>query len=108
MDNGGNIVELREKPWLPVHATIGILTINTEVLPKAEEELGTSFDIMAHLIPWLIKEGHKVKAYIHEGPWYDIGSLERYQKLPEEEFPEFLNRQGAGNRGPISAWRRDE
>lgn len=93
LDGEGRIVELREKPWLEVHATIGILTLNPRILPRAEEELGKSFDVMAHLIPWLIREGHKVKAYIHKGPWYDIGSLERYQKLPEEEFREFLGMQ---------------
>jgi len=84
------IVELEEKPWLPTHVTIAILTLNPHILPKAEKQLGKSFDIMANLIPWMIKEKYKVKAYIHKGPWYDIGSLERYRKINHENIKEFL------------------
>ncbi len=86
----GRIVEMQEKPWLPLRATIGVLALDTGVLDEAGERLGTSFDIMGDLVPLLISEGLEVRAYVYEGPWYDVGSLERYQKLPEEELAEFL------------------
>ena len=86
----GDVEELKEKPWLPLRVTIGVLTLNTGVLRDAEEELGTRFDIMGHLIPWMIRRGMRVKAYIHRGPWYDLGSLERYNKLDHREISEFL------------------
>ncbi|MCE4598770.1 MAG: nucleotidyltransferase family protein [Desulfurococcales archaeon] len=89
-DGEGSIVSLREKPDLPLNVTIGILTLNPNMLGEAEESLGRRFDIMGDLIPWMIQEGFKVKAYTHTGPWYDVGSLERYQKLREEELKEFL------------------
>ncbi|BEP18358.1 hypothetical protein PYJP_17100 [Pyrofollis japonicus] len=88
---GNNIVELREKPWLEIKATIAILTLNPNVLPQAEKELGKSFDIMGDLIPWMIRSEMRVKAYIYKGPWYDVGSLERYKKLNHEEIKEFLD-----------------
>ncbi len=91
VDKENNIIELEEKPWLPVKATIGILALETKTLPEAEKELGTDFDIMADLIPWMIKTNKRVKAYIYKNPWYDIGSIERYTKLDENLFSEFLN-----------------
>jgi mannose-1-phosphate guanylyltransferase len=90
VDNEGNIVKMKEKPWIKINVTIGVLTLNPKVLDGVENELGTSFDIMGDLVPWLISKGYKVKAFIHRGPWYDVGSLERYHKLPEEELRNFL------------------
>jgi len=90
VDENGNIIELKEKPWIDIHATIGILTLKPRILDQAEEVLGKSFDIMGELIPWMINEGKKVKAYIYNGPWYDIGSLERYAKLDHNRIKEFL------------------
>ncbi len=91
VDDQDNIINLKEKPWMNVKATIGILVINTKVILDSERTLGTSFDIMEDLIPSLIERGYRIKAYIYEGPWYDVGSLERYQKLPEKELRKFLS-----------------
>ena len=87
---GDTVVELEEKPWLPIHVTIAILTLNPHILPKAEEQLGKSFDIMGDLIPWMIDNRYNVKAYVYKGPWYDVGSLERYKKLNHKDIEEFL------------------
>ena len=77
----GDVVELREKPWLDLKVTIGVLALDPNVLREAEEALGKSFDIMTHMIPWMIRRDMKVKAYIYDGPWIDVGSMERYAKL---------------------------
>lgn len=90
VDENNNIIELNEKPWINIYATIGILIIKPKILDRAEEALGKSFDIMGELIPWMINCGKKVKAYIYSGPWYDIGSLERYTKLDHNKIREFL------------------
>ncbi len=90
VDEEGNIVRLEEKPWLPVKATIGVLALEAKALAEAEEALGKSFDIMAHLVPWMIRRGLRVKAYTYTGPWYDLGSLERYNKLDHNKIREFL------------------
>jgi mannose-1-phosphate guanylyltransferase len=81
---GDTIVNLQEKPWINVNPTIGILAIEKTAIQEAGETLGKSFDIMRDLIPHLIKTGLTVKAYIHNGYWYDIGSIERFQKIPRE------------------------
>ena len=90
VDENGYIRELREKPWLEVQATIGILALNPETLKPVEKTLGRELDIMGDLIPWLISQGMRVKAYIYKGPWYDVGSLERYEKLETSMFKEFF------------------
>jgi mannose-1-phosphate guanylyltransferase len=91
IDEEGYITELHEKPWLSVAATIGILALDPSALGNLGDSLGTSFDIMGDLIPWMISAGKRVKAYVYKGPWYDVGSLERYEKLETSTFREFLS-----------------
>ena len=86
----GRIVKLVEKPWYPLKVTIGILALQTRVLDKAEEALGKNFDIMSHLIPWMIENEYNVLAYVHDGFWYDVGSMERYAKLDGAKVEEIL------------------
>lgn len=90
VDEDGNVKRLEEKPWLPIKVTIGILALKTNTIPEAGRELGKSFDIMADMIPWMIRRGMRVKAYIHHGPWYDIGSMERYAKLSNDDIARLL------------------
>ncbi|MCD6095413.1 MAG: nucleotidyltransferase family protein [Thermoprotei archaeon] len=90
INDNNDVIELKEKPWIEVYVTIGVLTLNVEVLKNIEEELGRSFDIMGDLVPWMIKNDYIVKAYVYKGPWYDMGSLERYKKLDYDEIKEFL------------------
>ncbi|AFZ70557.1 Nucleoside-diphosphate-sugar pyrophosphorylase family protein [Caldisphaera lagunensis DSM 15908] len=84
IDENNNIVRLREKPWYEIKVTIGILTLNVDVLKSIENALGTKFDIMGDLIPYMIKNKKKVKAYIYNEEWIDVGSLERYKKIDEK------------------------
>lgn len=82
---GDDIIKLDEKPWLDdIKPSIGILAVEREAIAEARETLGKSFDIMGDLIPSLIKRGEPIKAYVHTGHWYDVGSIERYQKMPKE------------------------
>ncbi|MCI4437736.1 MAG: nucleotidyltransferase family protein [Ignisphaera sp.] len=90
VDSDGNVIGLVEKPWLNIYATIGVLTLETSVFQDAENALGKSFDIMGDLMPWMIKAGYKVKAYIFADPWYDVGSLERYVKIEYDKIRQFL------------------
>lgn len=85
--DGDTVLELREKPWLEdVKPSIGILAIERRAVEKAGETLGKSFDIMRDLIPSIIRNGGTVKAYIHRGHWYDVGSIERFKKIPGEIY----------------------
>jgi len=89
-EDGGRVVRVREKPWLPLRVVVGVFALEPRAVLEAGEELGPSFDLVGDMVPLLLERGEPVAAYTHEGPWYDVGSLERYQKLPEEELAEFL------------------
>ncbi|WP_245526400.1 nucleotidyltransferase family protein [Desulfurococcus mucosus] len=85
VDNDYNVVEMREKPELDINATIGVAVAELRVFSEGlERELGRDFDFMGNLVPWLINNGYRVKAYIYSGEWFDVGSLERYKKLDME------------------------
>ncbi len=90
VDEDLNIVSLSEKPWLQLKVSIGILALKTTPLSFVEDELGKTFDIMGDLIPWMINKGFSVKAYLYDGVWFDIGSMERYAKLDHNSIAEFL------------------
>ena len=81
--SGGSIVELWEKPFLDINVTIGILALNVGILDELNESYGDrpEVDIMGDLIPYMIKSGFKVSPYLHRGFWYDVGSVERFEKL---------------------------
>ncbi len=81
VDNEKNVKRLREKPWLNIMVTIGVLTLKPSVLDGIEGKLGTKFDLMGDLIPHMIESGKKVKGFLYSCEWLDVGSLERYKKI---------------------------
>ncbi|MEM1943763.1 MAG: nucleotidyltransferase family protein [Candidatus Caldarchaeum sp.] len=83
----GYVAELREKPFIPINVSIGILVLEAAMLAYAE---GLT-DIMSDLIPLLIKRGEKVSAYVADCFWYDVGSTERYEKLSSEDVDRYLS-----------------
>ncbi|WFO75446.1 nucleotidyltransferase family protein [Desulfurococcaceae archaeon MEX13E-LK6-19] len=88
VDEENRVMEIREKPWLPIKATIGILVLKTSTLKVLEEIRSTreKIDIMGDFIPELIKRGAKVYAYLYDGEWFDVGTTERYEKLDNEKI----------------------
>lgn len=83
----GRVTEMREKPFIPINVTIGVLTLEARTLKQSE---GLT-DIMSHLIPHLIQQGEKVAAYISDCFWYDVGSTEKYEKLSNEDIDKYLS-----------------
>ncbi|WP_256205012.1 hypothetical protein [Aeropyrum camini] len=65
------------------HVFIGIAVFSKSSFMETAKHLGTSFDIMGDMMPILVRRARAV-AYIHNGPWFDVGSLERYEKLRED------------------------
>lgn len=88
--NGDRVVDFEEKPWINIYVSIAILTLSLNVMDKVEKHLGTSFDIMGDMIPWMIRSGYSVYAYIHRGAWYDVGSLEQYKKINLDSVKAFI------------------
>ena len=89
---GNKVVGVKEKPWLNIKATIGILALETNTLKVLEKlsEKKRELDIMGDLIPELIKEKHPVYAYQYKGKWYDVGTTERYEKLDSNKIEEMF------------------
>ena len=89
--DGDRVVGFEEKPWLNVYVSVAILTLNPSILAKAGEALGTKFDVMGDMVPWMIAQNYRVYAYVHRGPWYDVGGIEQYKKLRIEDVTEFVS-----------------
>jgi len=89
---GNKVVGVKEKPWLNIKATIGILALETNTLKVLEKlsEKKRELDIMGDLIPELIKGKHPVYAYQYKGKWYDVGTTERYEKLDSNKIEEMF------------------
>ncbi|MEM2236942.1 MAG: nucleotidyltransferase family protein [Candidatus Caldarchaeum sp.] len=83
----GCVKDLREKPFIPINVSIGILVLEAAQLTHAEGLV----DIMSDLIPLIIRRGEKVSAYVSDCFWYDVGSTERYEKLSNEDVDRYLN-----------------
>jgi len=88
--DGDRVVSFEEKPWVNLFVSVAVLTLAPRVLEESEKELGKSFDVMSTLIPWMIGRGYGVYAYIHRGPWFDVGGMEQYKKLDIDAVKEFL------------------
>ncbi|MCD6264178.1 nucleotidyltransferase family protein [Candidatus Bathyarchaeota archaeon] len=91
----GRIRRFIEKPELETPACVGILAMSGEALEEMDalsREWGKrSLDLMGDVIPYLIERGRLVNAYITEAFWYDLGSIERYEKLSNSEVEEQLS-----------------
>jgi mannose-1-phosphate guanylyltransferase len=92
--HGDWVTEFREKPRLNTSASIGILVMNGSVINDMEqlhsEGQFESFDLMGDVIQYLVSKKDKVAAYLTEAFWYDVGSIERYERLSNERLSEEL------------------
>jgi mannose-1-phosphate guanylyltransferase len=77
---------MREKPFININVTIGLLILEAKALAYAEN----ASDIMSDLIPRLIEKKEKVAAYVTEAFWYDVGSTEKYEKLTHDIVEKYL------------------
>ena len=88
------IKAFKEKPMLDTKASIGILVMEGSVIDDMTElhEAGQfpSFDLMGDVIQYLDEHKHKVAAYVTNAFWYDVGSIERYERLSNERISEEL------------------
>ena len=92
--DGDWITAFKEKPRLDTKASIGILVLEGSVIEDMLE-LHTagqfsSFDLMGDVIQYLVEHKQKVGAYLTDAFWYDVGSIERYERLSNERINEEL------------------
>lgn len=82
VNSDSRVTYIAEKPVLDIPVTIGIALAEEHVFrERIEDSIGKSFDFMGDLVPWLLERNFKVYAYMYDGEWFDVGSLERYKKL---------------------------
>ncbi len=77
-----SIYEFEEKPKVPksTNASMGIYVFNWSILREAlindEEDPNSSNDFGKNIIPTLLNAGHKMMAYIFDGYWKDVGTID--------------------------------
>lgn len=89
----GRISRFVEKPRLEKPVSMGILALKGRVALKYLKRIMQSrkkLDIMGDLIPHLIGAGERVNSYMTNAFWYDIGTVERYEKLDNAFLDEQL------------------
>ncbi len=99
LDENGRVLRFEEKPKIDLPVSIGVLVINKRAFKYLSEIVRShkTPDIMSHFVPLLIDHNEYVNAYITNAFWYDVGSIERYEKLDElldiieKEFEVILN-----------------
>jgi len=83
LDKNGKIQGFVEKPQLEKPVSIGIMVLEGETLNTVEglfpKKRGV--DLMKNVIPTLVQNGKPVYGYLSDAFWYDIGSIEAYEKL---------------------------
>ena len=89
---GTRVTNFIEKPDLMQPISIGILILSGSVLEEMSmlQQQGQfkSFDLMGDVISYLVQRGHRVEAYLTDAFWYDVGSIERYERLSPEKLSE--------------------
>jgi mannose-1-phosphate guanylyltransferase len=93
VDSNGKIRGFVEKPTLEKPVSIGILVFEGETLEDMKELKGTkrSLDLMKDVIPHLIKIGKPVYGYLSDAFWYDVGSIEAYEKLNHKQVESMMS-----------------
>ncbi len=81
LDKNSNIVDYIEKPTLHYLVSMGIYVFEPEVLKYIPNNKKFDFP---DLVKELISKGEKVKGYVYDGYWLDIGRPEDYEKACNE------------------------
>lgn len=94
VDDSGRIKEFVEKPLYPPSnlASMGIYIFNWEVLKTAliEDEVDphSDHDFGKNVLPRLQKQGKRLYAFLFQGYWRDVGTIESYYKANMEVLQE--------------------
>lgn len=90
---GSYVESFVEKPLLDLSVGIGILALRGRTAEDLEHlhKLSKKVDLMRDLLPYLIQNGKPVTAYLTDAFWYDVGSIERYEKLDNDVIDNHLS-----------------
>jgi len=90
---GSRVENFVEKPLFDLLVTIGILVLRSDILSYLERlhNLSQNIDLMKDLLPCLIQNGKSVSAHLTDAFWYDVGSIERYEKIDNHVIENHLS-----------------
>ncbi|MCF8885618.1 MAG: nucleotidyltransferase family protein [Nitrososphaerota archaeon] len=93
VDEEGRVKAFREKPKINIYVSIGILIMKIQLIREFIKlaEKNQTLDIMSHFIPYLIESNRNVRAYIYDSFWYDVGSIEKYEKLDHQTIEKYFS-----------------
>jgi mannose-1-phosphate guanylyltransferase len=87
----GRVTSVIEKPHLQIQVGIGLMVVEGFTLQLLESLCNciNNVDIMTSFIPRLMSHSY-VGAYSTDAFWYDVGSLEKYEKLGQLPLEKLL------------------
>jgi NDP-mannose synthase len=101
------VTAYEEKPELPSLVSMGIYVMEPRAIEYVPQDSYFDFPDLVHA---LLAGGEQVGAYVHEGPWFDIGRHEDYELAVQSWSNGALDLEGepsgrvaAGRRPPASA-----
>jgi len=72
----GEIVDFLEKPTNPYHVSMGVYVFNRRVVECIPSDRSYGFD---ELVLELLKRNERVRSYIYDGYWLDLGRPDDYE-----------------------------
>lgn len=93
IDKENRIRGFVEKPTLEKPVSIGILVLEGKTFERIQrlKEEKKRPDLMGDAIPRLVEDGEPVFGYLSDAFWYDVGSIEAYEKLSPQVVEESLS-----------------
>jgi mannose-1-phosphate guanylyltransferase len=89
------IKKFKEKPTIDTPVSIGVLAFSGAILENMKKQYNENhyeaFDLMGDVIQNLVDRGEKVSGYLTNAFWYDVGSIERYERLSNARVNEALD-----------------
>ena len=82
-DEGGEVVQFREKPTLSQTVSMGVYCMEPEVLEHIPAAMSFGFD---DLMFCMLDRRLPVRIFAHSGIWLDVGRVEDFQKAQELDW----------------------